>query len=734
MGGSRERRVRWLALALPPVLGAAALAAALLMRGSEERAESGAEPTAERVPGGGDQTPPPGAATVAAGSVEGSLPPPPAAAERILVAPGLRGRVVDGRTGLPVAEVEAQYWFAGGLKAEARSGPDGVFLFTLDIPAMGTMKPSKAGWRFDPASLRMRDLRPGEEIVFQGTPIHGAPVRGRLVDEDTGEPVPSYRIELSGKGDRVETLVTDDEGRFASQGDFEPGEVSVRLTEFHLWSERKLEHRVEDPAPEPEDLPIPVGPTIFFELEEPERHGDLSLTAELLDQGVPLTRQWAMALAQGWNGWDGGDFEPPSEAAFHGHPCGISADVRFGQGVAWVRFPPFHFGPKPGPTGYPVLVSDRERGWGGVAFTPGLRGKQEIPLRIRLERMVALTGIVSSAPQVPVRALVVLRGGSLAFPLECINDEEGGFSFFATAGEYDLTVEGLGASLAQSVSLVDRNVHLDLHLDGPKTLEISGIMRVPSGTFEADPLCELRSTTDPKVRFLAQAEFRKKVDRKHDFVRTRMLKEDDGSIVAPFSFQAVPAGSYELLAPTHAGFAWRPSRFLVEGSRADLELVYRDDGPKTALCFEVLDDGGNAVDANVGGRIQGDSAELACRQGVMEVATGSTVHWVAFADGYVPAQGVCRAEAPDRQVITVNLEAGSGVFVETIDPFGDGVADVEVLVDGLSTGRTNALGFATLALEGTEHSIAGRKPGWVCADVMSELDVGHAVLYLAAED
>jgi len=662
----------------------------------------------------------------AARKAEGDAP-----AQRAPVAVGLQGRVVDAAHGAPLAGVVIEHRFAGSVEHRASSGPDGVFAFAPGVPASGSLEASKAGWRFRPSSQRLKRRKAGEEILFVGEAIVAAPVHGRLFDASTGEPVPAFRFTLGGRGpDDDEELVSDAEGRFTSRAAFEQGEVQVELTELGWSRSTVIQHRVQDGQAEVQEIGIAVGPTLFFELAgAPDDVGNL--TAELVDRGAPVLRAWSRALAHGWDGWVD-DLEPPSEVSAYGRRSGISAELRTDGGAVWARFPPPDPGQvRPGPEGYAVLVSDLEHGLGGVGFARGLLGIQEDPIEIRIESLLTLAGSVSTHEGDPVcGAFVTLEGGSRASRLACITDEEGGFAFLAPPGGYELRAESPFGALERSVVLRNESASLDLQLGPVETLEVAGTLLIPPGSPVLGPELELRSIADTTLRFGAVVEM--------DKTRGLLIayrKQPDGSLRGTFRFPRVPAGSYELLAPAPAGCAWEPSVTRIERSVTDLALVLRSDLPRVRLCFDVRDQDGNALEASFGGYIEEGITEVNWQQNdSLAVPPGSTVHWIVLAEGCVPQQGVCRVESAEEQTVAVELERGKGFFLRTFDPWGEGVAGAEILVDGAPAGRTNAFGFATLAFEAEPRSIEGRKPGWACVDSLLELDDQHAVLYLAPED
>jgi hypothetical protein len=669
--------------------------------------------------------------------------------------------VVEAGSGTPLAGVALERTFAGSIDARARSGPDGGFAFPPGVAARGTLCAVDPRWRFEPARLRLQGRDLAADIVFEGTRVAAAPVAGRLLDERTGMPVSRYRLTLletpgirrvppqgeTGKADEddAEELVTDGEGRFASASSYEAGNIQVWLSE--LGDRTTLEHRIEAGSGPP-DFEIPVGPAFYFDLEVPAGADVGDLEASLLQRVEPTPRWMGHAVERGYTGFV---ISPPWSASAYGFPSEPDAYVRSDGDPAWIRLKPLDPDrlPERGPDGYALRLVDEQAHLAGMGHAPSLAGGPEERVHVRLAPCCELSGTVATEDGAPVHgAWVTLRGPALAEELSCVTDASGTFSCLAPQGLYELSVDSLRGSLRQSVSLGEPELALSLRLPRSKTMRVAGTLRSQSGRFKAKPRIELRSTTDPRLRFLAQVEFSTRVARKHDVVIRNTSMADASDLgdagmatdeITEMSFQVlnVPAGSYVVGASSPGGFSWAPARVLVDRPTADVHLVYLDDAAGTQLYFDVHGpDGALVTSAHAGVWVGGESTfdKTSHGEALCAVATGAEVRWVVYAPGYVPLAGVSRVAQPTRQRIAVQLEPGAGLLVTAVDPWGLGVEGAEILLDGEPAGFTDEVGVAALHLRGEVSSISAQRPGWICVRSSLEQEDGEAFLLLVPED
>jgi hypothetical protein len=165
------------------------------------------------------------------------------------------GRVIDAATGRPVAGafvgaqlVENRGRFIGGEGLEATSDDQGRFVLGGTHPGVYNVLfwgiPGRPG-----ATARAVDcvrVRAGADTPVDLTVIEGRPLRGIVVDRETGEPVPGIEVGCNGparprSGPAVEHHRADDRGRFTFH--VPPGEQYVYLMEMVGGLNNRLGHR-----------------------------------------------------------------------------------------------------------------------------------------------------------------------------------------------------------------------------------------------------------------------------------------------------------------------------------------------------------------------------------------------------------------------------------------------------------------------------------------------------------
>ncbi len=740
--GREGRGTRRLLFALAAAGAGIAVLAALVWRETRGRgapdlapsargaSEQGAAP-AELVPAPGEV--PPASAASAAVEEPHAEAAPSGEPARVAAPLGPRGRVADRATGEPVAGVVIERKFAGSVDHRETTGPDGVFAFGPEVNENGTLRAVKFGWRFTPASLRPRHAPDGKGLLFEGERLILAPVRGRVVDEATGRPVPRYRLwfgqpgfdesqletpsslRVVSDGERLRGVETasDEQGRFATPALLEQGTVKVRLLEGS--ERREIDHLIQAGEGAEHELSVALGPTYFFDLDLPDGVEPWQLAVELVDAAAPLTRDGARAAETG--GWRTRPFDgPPSAAGVHGLPRGAGSPVRTDGDPSWARLAPLDPRDPPvrGPAGYALLVRDADAFLSGLGYAGSVSGVQRERIKVRLEPMSALDGSVTAADGERVGgALVTLKGGATDLSLACATGRSGSFQLRAPPGRYDLAVDSLRGRLRQEVELgAGETRELSLQLPAAELMPVSGTIEATSGRLAFEPRLELRSAEDPGLRFPAHV---------------KLLDTGDG-MRGTFRFDRVPQGSYELLAPPCMGCALEPARTLITGPEEGLELLCHDGAGGVLLFLAAVDEQDLELSsARAWFWVEGDAQGPTTRA---RIPAGASVRWLAAAEGRAPEQGVYRASAEPEQYLRVELARGPGVAVVATDPWGAGLEGVEILLDGRSAGRTDERGALALALRDEPLALEARKRGWVCeaAELQPELGMGFARL------
>ena len=141
----------------------------------------------------------------------------------------LHGRVTDAATGAPVAGARLTLLDAsGGTAATAQSAADGAFRLQARAPGEYRVSAQRLGYR--PTLTREVELAAGAavevELRMAAAPLvldtavargaHGRGVHGRVVDDETGRPVPDARVTLlTVRGHVAARARTDERGAFS---------------------------------------------------------------------------------------------------------------------------------------------------------------------------------------------------------------------------------------------------------------------------------------------------------------------------------------------------------------------------------------------------------------------------------------------------------------------------------------------------------------------------------------
>lgn len=168
--------------------------------------------------------------------------------------PFLRGRVVT-EAGEPLPGASLTLAFLDKLLAETESDLDGRF--TLPAPPREGVELAGVGpddWELTPASLEL-DRAPAEDIVFVARRVVASTgiVRGRIVDDQTGEPLPFAAVAFE-----HESLVADAQGTFASRDEHERGVLELHFVD----SDWTLDVAFDPERDEPLVIPARVGPRL----------------------------------------------------------------------------------------------------------------------------------------------------------------------------------------------------------------------------------------------------------------------------------------------------------------------------------------------------------------------------------------------------------------------------------------------------------------------------------------
>ena len=368
-------------------------------------------------------------------------------------------------------------------------------------------------------------------------PQESAPLAGVVLDRATGRPVPDYAIELD-DGERDPELVrSDDEGRFESARAYPAGELRIDHVDHpdligiatygggvQAFGPRVAGSIQWRPGQAPIERRVTVGPTYPLAIEAPFPWRSMPLEGSLQSS-------------------DASEEAGPGNWSLHG-------PVR-GEEEPWVRFQPLHGILPMNSTWSLRLVSD-DGLWAGEAEVASGEGvypetvEVELVERARLElRLVSATPLAD--PAVTLEALSDGTRRSMKRGDRGARDggeETCGFELGAIpAGEHRVLVRIEGAELPRAVVRLAAGevVRRDLEVGSISLVgRVRGELRSDSGSFRE--LTQIQLSGAGRL-FQEQPEWR----------------ERDGRWVAPFAFENVPPGDYELrLVPRESYHRWEP--------------------------------------------------------------------------------------------------------------------------------------------------------------------------------
>ncbi|HEX6881980.1 MAG TPA: hypothetical protein VF530_01295 [Planctomycetota bacterium] len=574
---------------------------------------------------------------------------------------------------LVLAALALARWSGRARSPEADIGP----------PSPGEQVPLTAAEVRSAASAPQPETMPSgsrEPLAPSADPGGTARLAGRLLDASTEEVVPGYQLRLKDR-DGIETQITSDAGgRFTTGEALAFGAVRIELVDCagqpRPGESRRGSARVEHTG-QPMDLRIDVGPTYLVDVDLPETLG-------FADLGVRLLQ-------------DPPDLEPERVEAETGRTL-----LRTPLGDwphPWARFRSTHPG-RPQPQWLELTSADGL--WSGGARVPSGPGVHREPVRITLRPVCAVRGryVADSPPARGGGALALFREGEPEPRWEHA-DGAGRFRIAGLEpGAYRLEVRDESVR-AEPVRFVLRPGENDLGelpwtpipLAGRVRLRLWSDVRVPVDV-------ELVRSFDPP---------------KHaPWHSDRWEPRPEGGFESLFEWDEVYAGTFEVVVHSHELGAWHLALGELEPPVED--FLFHLPKPRPAIELRVLDDatGAELDDYTVLVRAERGWEELEGSPRslpfvVWDEGSAFAVHhsghraWIGSPG--LAGQGGARVE--------VRLSPGwSHLFLARTRGRGRPLADVEVRLDGVAAGRSDARGEL-----------------WVHATAPAQvLDVAHATL------
>ncbi len=584
------------------------------------------------------------------------------------------------------------------------------------------------------------------------------PFRGRLIDASTEEPIPEYLIQVRGpRGPvretpvpdvndqegpsvtvkielppkRVEDVVTDADGRFQTTGAFEEGVLDLLLIDDRpqssllgsLWKigaeEVAIEHEHSFDGGQTREavLPVAIGPTYRLDLDLPAglRERDFFACFPEPRSGSPANVSANRAALHRMIAEDpGAPFSLFMGGAASAVGLGSRAALREGD-PRWVRFSSPVLSVERDGRGGPFELGVRSRDglWSGSAFVTSVQGNYPGPVSIDIVGRGAVTGVVqdSAGTPIPTAWVRLYPAGSNDSLLEIGADSRGRFAFdWLESGDYEIRIEtDRYQTWTATVTIkVGKTEDLAATLAGKGALgRIAGVCRGRTGHHRSKGgIVLLASLSNPSFFLLKSVSYRGR----------------PGEYEAPFAFEDIPAGEYELTVRPLDNMEWNTRRMVVSPPAEGLEFVCEDDVPLCDLGFRAVDDATGQPIAKswtlvwLGDPMNDVRLDADWESGLYRgVPAGASLRWVLHAEGYRLAMGDESAFRPEGEtrMVEVRLARGWGqVFKVTTNDGETPLAGVELVADGSTIGHTDARGILCTNLDSMPRQLDFRLEGW----------------------
>ncbi|MEW6071230.1 MAG: hypothetical protein AB1726_01365 [Planctomycetota bacterium] len=513
---------------------------------------------------------------------------------------------------------------------------------------------------------RETDTRRGRSAVLvPDLPPAAASVRGRLLDRETGEPVPWYLLGVSMGGEGGCVVETDAEGRFATPVPYPAGMLTLDLwdvTGQELPADgadrtTRMEH---DPAGPELDVAIPVGPTYSLELSLPDGLGRSEVRARLYVD-PPAHRE-------------------AGDTPWSRTPTTLLRDRPDASRSPWVRFRGLLV---PAQDPLWLSVESRDGMWRGGARVGGGPGVHPERVRITLHERCAVVGrFVSVDPIEGGGAQIALLPGTEGAPplVWAHAGVQGGFRIDdLEPGAYRLEVRDEAVTATPVCFTIVEGV-LDLGelpwepipLAGPVRLRLRSAAYVPIDV-------QLVRTLDPP---------------RHPLWHSDEWEElPDGRYESVFAWEQVYAGDYAIEVHGHGDVSWHlPLGHLVPPVE---NLLLELPAPAEPVRFDVRAEDGSELDRwelwargeRVWEMLEPVDGQIAA------FAFDDDFQCAVWSPGRRAWRGSGRPPSPGERTIPIRLPSGwSRLFVVKNRDGWQGVPGAELWLDGTPAGTTDARG------------------------------------------
>jgi hypothetical protein len=533
--------------------------------------------------------------------------------------------------------------------------------------------------------------------------------RGRVLDARTGEPVGRLRIQAGGTAIHV-----DEWGAFAV---VLPLADDVRvlqvLDDFRNGLVATLERKEIESLAGESILRVPIGPTYRLRIVGLEPESTDELVARLVERRadgrelagiwlpIPGLPQTYLRLDQPWpeNG-EGSQYQVQVHTV-DGDLSGTSALLDRAIGV------------------YPGVVEVELARSAGILHGRVVDREGRPQPRARVVALPFSSSMPSNSPS--------------AWP-EASADAEGKFRFRPLApGVFEIlarpAVAGVSARLRVDLQPGERDLG-DLIVEPIVAVgSIRGYLEIPTGG---------RFSRSDRVRLHAVDGRTPDRFTEVDYPPVPRSRRSDPPTSAPFAFDGLPAGEYELTIVSPFGFSWSPARALVTAPATDVVFA-REDVPRENLCVDVEDAASHAPIEGFSYSVRVSGSPLpAADEGVggtfcVSVPVHAEVEWRVWAEGYRTARLPRErfTASPEGLGATVSLVPGFDATIRVLD-FGDGVEPgdsigrfaaifhpgvdgAEIRGDGVVLARTGPDGRAEIDADREPARIEVTAKGWRAA-------------------
>ena len=547
---------------------------------------------------------------------------------------------------------------------------------------------------------------------------NGAPVRGRLTDKLTGEPLPYFALEIREASGLAQLVSTDSGGSFAPAAALASGTIRVRYLDSRSNANKTVP---EDARERPVDAGSEGSVGSAPDLELSIACGPTYHLAIVPVDAVPVTQLLARLRVANLDAR--GRLDP------------IPLRVGLGEGplgeAPWVRFPPV---PEQFDRAESIEVESQDGLWSGAAKVHAIRGDVQEPVNLRLEPRGIVQGKVVEPDGNPVPGANVRLSGTTAAgrPLGASGKTEidGSFTF-------PLLVEGSGTLSVRSLRHVPRDATVSV-VPGNRTIQdfvlerigsagsIRGRVESRTGAFDARVDITLTPLETPALGAPA-AGSGEPPPRQTSAVTWSTV---EGRRVGAFAFEDLPAGRYELVVRDKGYLRWDPDRAVVPSPSTDAGFLVLDDQPNADFVFRVHD-------ADTGAEVRGGEVSMQVRGGsppwvrlrpdapvLARFPIDRQFRWRLDVEGYRTATGDEKAFAIEetkdgrtRRIAEVAVLRGWGeVFRVAAKARNRPLAGATVVLDGKEAGTTGNDGLVLVTAPEKPERVDIRYKDWILAD------------------